>query len=301
MDRLQSMSAFVAVVESGGFSAASRKLGMPLATVSRKVSELEDELRVQLLVRTTRSVALTEPGQEYFTTCRRLLDELHEAERQASGEYRAPRGGLTVSAPMLFGRLYLTPIIVEFLTAYPEVQVELRLTDSIAHLLNEQIDVALRIGELADSASMAVKAGEIRHVVCAAPSYIEKRGAPAHPRELAAHDCITFLALDPATSWSFKSGKRQEKYPVNSRLAVSTADAAADAAIAGLGVTRLLCYQVSQAIGERRLTLLMRDHEPTRLPVHLVYPSGRLVPQKLRAFLDFVLPRLKAKLVFDPV
>jgi DNA-binding transcriptional LysR family regulator len=300
MDRFESMSAFVAVVEAGGFSAASRKLGMPLATVSRKVSELEEQLSVQLLVRSTRNVSLTENGQQYFASCRRLLDELGEAERQVSGEYRAPKGGLVVSAPIVFGRLYLTPIIVDFLKAYPEVHIELRLADSIAHLLEEQVDIALRIGELPDSGIIAARAGEIRHVVVASPAYLKERGIPAHPRELSAHDCVTFLALHAPDEWIFKLGKRTEKYPVQSRLAVNTAEAAADAAIAGLGITRLLCYQVSKAIAERSLTLLMRDHEPIPLPVHLVYTGGRLIPQKLRAFLDFVLPRLKAKLVFDP-
>lgn len=300
MDRFESMSAFVSVVEAGSFSAASRKLGMPLATISRKVSELEDQLRVQLLIRSTRHIALTEPGQQFFETSRRLIDELGEAERLATGEYRAPKGGLVVGAPIVFGRLYLTPIIVAFLKAYPDVDIELRLSDSVAHLLEDHVDVGLRIGELPDSGIMAVRAGEVRHVVCASPAYLKEQGTPAQPRELADYDCVTFLALQGANEWSFKTGKRTEKVPVHSRLAVTTAEAAADAAIAGAGITRLLCYQVSKPIKDGKLRLLLRDYEPAPLPVHLVYPSGRLVPQKLRAFLDFVLPRLKAKLVFDP-
>jgi len=245
-------------------------------------------------------VSLTENGQQYFATCRRVLDELCEAERQVSGEYRAPKGGLVVSAPIVFGRLYLTPIIVDFLKVYPEVHIQLRLSDAISHLQDEHVDIALRIGELPDSGMIAVRAGEIRHVVVASPAYLKERGTPVQPRELSAHDCVTFLALHPAEEWTFKVGKRTEKYAVHSRLAVSTAEAAADAAIAGLGITRLLCYQVSKAMAEKSLTLLMPNYEPTRLPVNLVYAGGRLIPQKLRAFLDFVLPRLKAKLVFDP-
>ena len=299
MDRFESMSAFVAVVEAGGFSAASRKLGMPLATVSRKVSELEDQLRVQLLARSTRKIALTEAGQQYFATCRRLLEDLGEAERLAAGEYSAPRGGLVVSAPIVFGRLYLAPIVVEFLKAYPDVDVELRLADSIVNLIEEHADVAIRIGQLPDSGLIAVKAGEIRHVVCASPAYLAERGTPSHPRELAGHDCITFTALQSPIEWTFVNGKRVEKIPVHSRLSVSTAEAAADAAIAGVGITRLLCYQVSKAITDGSLTVLMRDHEPTPLPIHLVHTSGRVMPQKLRVFLDFVLPRLKVKLVFN--
>jgi DNA-binding transcriptional LysR family regulator len=300
MDRFESMSTFVAVVNAGGFSAASRKLGMPLATVSRRVSELEDELRTQLLVRSTRTIALTDAGRQYFETCRRLLDELADAERLASGEYRAPKGNLGVSAPVVLGRLYLAPIVVDFLKAYPDVTVDLRLADTIGDLIEEQTDVALRVGTLPDSGLIAVRAGEIRHVVCASPRYLAERGVPKHPRELENHDCVTFTVLQSPTEWTFAQGKRIERYRVRSRLAVSTAETAADAAVADLGITRLLCYQVSNAIAEKKLTLLIREFEPPPLPVHLVYASGRLVPQKLRAFLDFVLPRLKAKLVFDP-
>lgn len=300
MDRFESMSAFVAVVEAGSFSAASRKLGMPLATVSRKVSELEDQLRVQLLTRSTRHIALTEPGRQFFETSRRLIEELGEAERLATGEYRAPKGELVVSAPVVFGRLYLTPIIVEFLKAYPEVDVELRLSDSVAHLLEDHVDVGLRIGELPNSGIMAVRAGEVRHVVCASPTYLKRRGTPKLPQEIESHDCITFLALHAANSWTFKAGKKTEKVAVRSRLSTTTAEAAVDAAIADAGITRLFCYQVSKPINDGKLKLLLRNYEPTPVPVHLVYPSGRMVPQKLRAFLDFALPRLKAKLTFDP-
>jgi DNA-binding transcriptional LysR family regulator len=300
MGRFESMSAFVAVVEAGGFSAASRKLGMPLATISRKVSELEEQLRAQLLVRSTRKVALTETGTQYFETCRRLLEDLAEAERQASGEYSAPKGGLTVSAPVVFGRLYLAPIVIAFLKAYPDVDVELRLSDAIVNLIEEHTDIALRIGQLPDSGLMAVRAGQIRHVVCASPRYLAERGIPQHPRDLCAHDCITFTVLHSPTEWTFARGKTIDRIPVRSRLAVSTAEAAADAAVAGVGITRLLCYQVSKAITEGSLTLLLRDFEPAPLPVHLVHSSGRLIPKKLRAFLDFVLPRLKASLVFEP-
>ena len=299
MDRFEAMSAFVAVAEAGSFSAASRKLGTPLATLSRKVSELEEQLKVRLLSRSTRQLALTDSGQEYLTVCKRLLDELHDVERQLSGEYRAPKGELVVSAPIVFGRLYVMPIVVAFLRAYPDVQVDLRLADSVTNLLEDHIDVAVRIGDLPDSAIMAVRAGDIRHVVCASPAYIAAHGAPAHPSALVDHDCISCTALQAPHEWTFKHGNQIERYKVRARLVVTTAEAAADAAIAGAGVTRLLCYQVARAIGDGRLALLMRDQEPNPAPIHLVYPSGRLVPQKLRAFLDFALPRLKAALVFE--
>lgn len=300
MDRFESMSTFVAVVEAGSFSAASRKLGMPLATVSRKVSELEEQLRVQLLVRSTRSLALTDAGQDYFASCRQLLEQLAEAERIASGQYRAPKGLLVVGAPVMFGRMYLAPIVLEFLGAYPEIDIELRLGDAVMNLIDERIDVAVRIGQLSDSGLMAIKAGEIRHVVAASPAYLAQKGSPAHPRELGEHDCITLTPWETPGEWIFSPGSRAEKYPVRSRFSVTTAETALDAAVAGLGITHLFCYQVSKAVADGQLHLLMRPFEPEPFPVHLVYPSRRHSPQKLRAFLDFALPRLKAKLVFAP-
>jgi DNA-binding transcriptional LysR family regulator len=238
MDRLESMSAFVAVAETGGFSAASRKLGMPLATVSHKVSELEQQLSARLLVRSTRKVELTDVGIRYFGTCRRLLEDLAEAERVASGEYLAPKGGLSVSAPIAFGRLYLAPIIIDFLKAYPDIDVELRLADAFVNLnlIRERTDVALRIGNLPDSNLIATKAGEIRHIVCASPSYLSERGIPTHPRELSNYDCITFTALHLSTEWTFTHGRRIEKIPIRSRLSVSTAETAVDAAVAARGL-----------------------------------------------------------------
>ena len=297
MDRFESMSTFVAVVESGGFSAASRKLGMPLATVSRKVAELEEQLSVRLLVRSTRSISLTDAGRDYFESCRRLLDDLAEAERRASGEYQAPKGTLAVGAPVVFGRAYLAPIVVEFLQAYPEVDIDLRLGAGGDNLIEEQIDLAVRIGVLPDSSLMSIRAGEIRHVVSASPGYLERRGQPKHPRELVEHDCVTLAPHETASEWVFMHGTRIEKYPVRSRLTVTTAETAADAAVAGVGITHLFCYQVSRLITEGKLKLLLREFEPPPFPVHLVYTS-RHMPQKLRAFIDFVLPRLKAKLVF---
>lgn len=300
MDRFESMTVFVAVAEARGFSAASRKLGMPLATISRKVAELEDQLRVQLFTRTTRQVALTEIGQQHFATCRRLLEELGEAERLASGEYRAPRGELVVAAPSGLGRSYLTPIVAAFLAAYPDVDIDLRLADRIVNLADEGVDIALRVGELPDSSLIAIRVGTIRQVVCASPAYLKAHGTPTSPSELSLHPCVTFTALGSAHEWAFRHGREVTRIAVRSRLSVSAADAAAEAASAGLGITRLLCYQASPSITAKLLTLLLRGFEPDPLPVSLVYPSGRLMAQKLKAFIDFVVPRLKPKLVFNP-
>jgi DNA-binding transcriptional LysR family regulator len=300
MDRLEAMSAFVAVVEAGGFSAAARRLGTPLTTVSRKVADLEDHLRVRLLTRTTRRVTLTDTGQIFFQRCRRLLDELGESERLASGEYQAPRGGITISAPLALGRLHLAPIISEFLTAYPEIDVDLRLSDKITNVVEDGIDVAVRVGQLPDSSLKALKVGSIRHVICASPSYLARRGTPSKPSDLGSHHCVTFTGLEGAKEWTFRAGRKVERLTVRSRLVVNTAEAAADAVNAGIGITRLLCYQVSDAVLDGRLKLLLRKFEPAPLPVSLVSPDARLIPQKLKAFMDFAGPRLKARLIFNP-
>lgn len=300
MDRFESMTAFVAVVDAGGFSAAARRLGMPLATVSRKVSELEEQLRAQLLTRSTRRVALTEIGQQHYQTCRRLLEELDEAERLASGEFRATRGELIVAAPTGMGSTYLNPIVTEFLKAYPDVDVELRLADRVINLVEEGVDIALRVGELPDSRLIAVNLGTIRHVVCASPSYLKVHGAPATPADLSAHCCVTFTSLEAQHTWTFKMGRQITRVPVRSRLSVGGAEAAANAASVGLGITRLLCYQALPSIRAKKLKLLLREFEPEPIPVSLVYQTRRNMPQKLKAFIDFVVPRIKPKLVFDP-
>ncbi len=297
MDRFESMSTFVAVVEAGGFSAASRRLSMPLATVSRKVSELEDQLGVRLLNRSTRKVTLTEPGQQYFAACQRILDDLGEAERAASGEYEAPRGELVVTAPIVFGRLHVLPVVAEFLKREPEVSIRLQLADRFVNLIEEQVDLAVRIGNLPDSSMIAKRIGSIGYVACASPKYLADRGTPSTPKELVDHCCITFTGIRaPAKEWAFKMGRKETAVSVRPRLVVTTAEAAVDAAIAGVGLARVLSYQVVDAVKRGRLALVLRDYEPEPFPASLVYPSGRHVPQKLRAFLDFAVPRLKGRL-----
>ncbi len=296
MDRLEAMSVFAAVAEAQGFSAASRRLGMPLATVSRKVSELEQSLGVRLLARSTRRVSLTDTGRQYFEACRRILDDVSEAERAAAGEYRAPRGELILTTPIVFGRLHIVPVVTEFLEAYREVHVQMMLVDRVVDLIDEHIDLALRIGELPDSSLIAVRLGTIGRVVCASPAYLAAHGVPAHPRELAGHDAVTFAGLSSPKEWSFRVGGATQRFPVRSRLTVNTAEAALDAVMAGAGLTRVMSYQAAAAVRDGRLVMLLRDYAPEPNPISLVYPSGRLVPLKLRAFLDFAVPRLKARL-----
>jgi DNA-binding transcriptional LysR family regulator len=296
MDRLEAMAILVAAAEAGSLSAASRRLGRPLATVSRKVSELEGHLGTRLLNRSSRRLTLTDAGQSYVVACRRILDEVGEAERAASGEYRAPRGDLTVTAPVVFGRLHVLPVVAEFLEVYREIDIRIVLTDRLVNLFEEHIDLAVRIGILPDSSLFATRIGAIRRVVCASPAYFAKRGTPQSPRDLESHDCISFEVLNAPDAWTFPIEKSQVSIPIHSRLVVNTAEAAVDAAIAGVGITRVLSYQVEAAIRDRSLTLALREFEPASWPVSLVYGGGRLLPLKLRAFLDLAMPRLRTRL-----
>ncbi|MFA5950934.1 MAG: LysR family transcriptional regulator [Hyphomicrobium sp.] len=296
MDRFESISVFVTVVEAGGFSAASRHLGMPLATVSRKVSDLEDLLQVRLINRSTRRITVTEAGEAFFQSSREILESLSEAERAASGEYRTPRGGLTVTAPIVFGRLHVVPVIVEFLRTYSDVTINLQLVDRLVSLVEEHVDVAVRIGKLPDSSMVAARIGSIRLVVCGTPQYLSLRGQPKRPADLLSHDCITVTNLPMNSKWRFKSGRSTSLQPVRSRFSVTTAEAGIDAALAGAGLTQVRCYQVVEAINDGRLKRVLRDYETEPVPLSLVHRSARLTPLKLRAFLDFAVPRIKARL-----
>ena len=296
MDRFDAMATLVAAVDAGSLSAASRALGMPLATVSRKVSELEAHLRTQLVVRTSRKLLLTEAGAAYVAAARRLLDELDDAERAASGEYRTPRGLLTVTAPILFGRLHVEPVLLAFLQAYPEIDARLVLADHFIDLVGEHIDAAVRIGELPDSGLVATRLGAISWVACASPDYLARRGVPGAPEALGAHDCIMFEGLYATNLWTFGRGLQRRAIPIRPRFSVNTAEAAIAAARAGAGVTRVLSYQVAEAVAAGDLQLVLLDHEPEPLPVHLVHTARPLSPLKIRAFLDFAGPRLKEAL-----
>ena len=296
MDRLDAMTVLLAVVEQGSLSAASRHLHLPLATVSRKVSDLEAHLNARLLQRTNRKVALTEAGRSYVEAAREILGRVEEAERAAAGEYSAPKGELTMTAPIVFGRLHVLPVVVDFLKVYPEINLRLMLGDRVSNLVEDHIDLALRIGNLPDSNLIATRLGAIRRTVYASPDYLARHTVPKHPRDLSAHDSITFEGMASTRSWTFIDGKHDLLVPIRSRLAVNTAEAAVDAAVAGLGITRVLSYQAARAEKTGRLVPLLADFEPPPAPVHLVYPSQGLVPLKLRALMDFATPRLRATL-----
>lgn len=296
MDRFESMSIFVTAVEAGSLSAAARLRGTPLATVSRKISELEAHLGTRLLNRSGRTMSLTNAGRSYLIDCKRILEDVGEAERAVSGEYQAPKGALTVTAPIVFGRLRLLPIVVDFLGAFPEINLRLLLSDRAVNLFEDQVDLALRIGHLPDSSLIAFRLGTIRLVVCASPDYFAARGTPSTPADLSAHDCVTFESLMASDAWLVPDGRSNSSVAVHSRLVVNTAEAAIDAAIAGVGITRVLSYQVADALRAGTLAVALQDFEPEPWPVSFIHTSGRLLPLKVRAFLDFATPRLKATL-----
>lgn len=294
MDRLDAMSVFIAVVEGGSLSAASRALHSPLPTVSRKVSELEAHLGVRLITRTSRKIILTEAGESYLGAAREILGRVEEAERRASGEYVSPRGDLTMTAPIVFGRLHVLPVVTDFLKAFPDINIRLTMSDRSVSLADEQIDVALRVGQLADSTLIALRLGAIRTTVYANPDYLRRNPALTHPRELAGRDCIAFEGLLSNRFWTFRDGQQEISTPIRPRLSVNTAEAAVDAASAGLGITRVMAYQARRAVEAGLLVPLLEGFELEAAPVQLVYLSQGLMPLKLRTFLDFAAPRLRA-------
>ena len=298
MDRLEAMSLLVAVAEAGSLSAAGRKLGAPLPTVSRKISELEAHLNTRLLIRSTRRLALTESGAAYVAAAKRILDEVGEAERAASGEHAAPRGDLVITAPIVFGRLHVLPVIAEFLTRWPEINVRLALSDRNLHLIDDRIDIAVRIGAPADSALLSTRVGAVRRVVCGSPAYFATQSVPKRPEDLTALTAVTFDQLSTPEHWTFHDpkSKREIRARVRARLAVNTAEAAIDGAVAGLGVTRVLSYQVAQAAADGRIEIVLAEYEPAPASVSLIHGQQGLTPVKVRMFLDFAAPRLRARL-----
>jgi DNA-binding transcriptional LysR family regulator len=298
MDRLEAMTILLKVVDKGSFSAAGRDLGVPLATVSRKVSELETHLGTRLLVRTTRKVALTDAGAGYVASARRILEEIDETERVAVGEFQAPRGELILTAPVFFGRLHILPIVTDFLAAYPEIDVRLLLSDRNLHLIDDHVDMAVRIGPLPDSGMVATRVGAMRTVVCASPKLLSAHAMPQSPKDLAALPCVRFDFLSSAPAWPFRlgGGTGRIEVPIRPRLSVSTAEAAVWAAVQGVGVTRVLHYQCADAVRDGSLRILLAEFEVEPLPMHLMHAGRGALPSKMRVFLDFAADRLRERL-----
>jgi DNA-binding transcriptional LysR family regulator len=292
MDRIDNVAVFAEVADRGSFAQAARHLNRSAAAVTRAVAELEARLGVRLLNRTTRAVSVTEAGQRFLAGARRILADLAEIEQAAIGQGRAPRGELRVTAPIVFGRRHVLPLVTDFLARYREVSVRLTLLDRPTDLVEEGFDAAIRIGALADSSAIATRVGALRRIVVATPAYLKRRGRPKSPGDLAAHDIVAFAGIDGVERWRFAGDVEAAIRP---RLIVNTAEAAIDVAIAGFGITRVLSYQAVDALSEQALVRLLREHEGAETPIHVVYPDGLHPPPKLRAFLDTLVPRLRQR------
>ena len=294
MDRLQAMTTFVAVVDSGGFASAARKLNLSPPVVTRAVAELEERLGLRLLTRTTRVVRVTDAGARFAEDCRRILADIEEAETVATGTHAAPRGTLTLTAPVLFGQLYVTPILVRYLQQYPEVDVQCLFLDRVVNVVEEGIDVAVRIGELPDSSLQAARVGRVRRVLVAAPAYLKAHGVPQHPEDLARHAIVSASGVTPVSQWRFNDAGKSLLQRLQPRMRTTTNDSAIVAALAGLGITRLLSYQVAAHVRSGALQVLLEDFETAPLPVHVVHHEGRRATQKVRAFIDLAVDTLRA-------
>ncbi len=297
MDRLEAMSVIIAVTETGSLSAASRRLRSPVATVSRKVAELETRLNAQLFQRTSRRMTLTDAGRSYIDACKRIIEQVDDAEREVSGEYRIPKGQLAVTAPWGLGHTHLLPLAIEFLEAYPDISLRLMLTDRVVNTSEENVDIAVRVGFLPDSNMISTRIGSIRVVVCASPSYLETRGHPKQLGDLGTHDCITIDDHDTPSVWRFVRRGRASVAPIRSRLCVNTSEAAVLAAIDGAGLARVMSYKMDDAKRAGKLAVVLEEFEPEPLPVHIIYAPRKPVPVKLRAFLNWMTPRLKDRLI----
>jgi len=297
LDRLEAMTLLLAAVEHGSLSKASRELRLPLATVSRKVAELESHLKATLLIRSTKGLELTPTGRSYVASVKGILEQLDEVERIAAGEYTEPKGDLAVTAPIMFGRLHVLPVVTQFLAAFPEIAVSLKLTDRVAHFQDDQIDAAVRVGTLPDSSLVAARLGEVRQVMCASPDYLASNGVPATPDDLVLHKVVSYENVGLPAEWSFESGGVQMRVTLRSRLSVDTIDAAIDAGLAGAGLIRAMSYQVVEFVRAGRMRVVLESFERPPLPVHLVYTSQNRLPLKLRAFIDSVVPRLRERLL----
>jgi DNA-binding transcriptional LysR family regulator len=294
MDRLQAMTTFVAVVDSGGFASAARKLSLSPPVVTRAVAELEERLGLRLLTRTTRVVRVTDAGARFAEDCRRILAEIDEAETAATGTHAAPRGTLTLTAPVLFGQLVVTPILVRYLQQFPEVDAQCLFLDRVVNVVEEGIDVAVRIGELPDSSLQATRVGRVRRVLVAAPAYLQAHGVPRRPQDLAGHVIASASGVNPVSEWRFNDAGKPLMQRLQPRLRTTTNDSAIAAAVAGLGITRLLSYQVAALVAAGRLQVVLEDFEAAPLPVHVVHHEGRRATQKVRAFVDLAVASLRA-------
>ncbi|HYG44964.1 MAG TPA: LysR family transcriptional regulator [Bordetella sp.] len=292
MDRWQAMRIFIKVAETESFAESARQLHMSAPAVTRAIAALESLIGARLFVRTTRSVKLTEPGSRYLGDCRRILSDLAEAEAAAAGSYTAPSGTLAVTASALFGQMYVLPVLHEFLQRHPAVNGRILFVDRQVNLIEEGIDVAIRIGRLPDSGFSAIKVGSVRRVVCGAPAYFKKHGVPDTPADLKHHRITASTGAWVSPEWRFAGDQR---VTIHNWLQSNTNEAAIATAVAGLALTRVLQYQIGPALSEGKLQIVLAGHEEPPLPIHVLYAEGRQAPAKVRAFVDLAVARLRAK------
>ena len=292
MDQLHLMRVYVAVTEEEGFAAASRRLGMSPPAVTRAISALEESLGVKLLNRTTRYVRATEAGVRYFEDSKRILQDVNIANEAALGINAEPKGHLSVTAPVLFGQKHVLPGVVEYLKRYPQTKVNAVFLDRTVNLLEEGFDVGVRIGELADSTMRAKKVGEVKLVLVASPDYLQQHGVPATPQELIDHTIINSGSNNFSHDWYFKQGNQKIQHRIQPRLTVTTNQAAINAAKLGLGITRVVSYQVASELQEHSLALVLEDHQLEPLPIHIIHREGRYSSTKVRAFIDLMADHL---------
>ncbi|MEY2932450.1 MAG: hypothetical protein RL033_3199 [Pseudomonadota bacterium] len=294
MDKLRALRTFVAIADAGSLTAAAHALGSSLPAVVRLLAALEAELGVRLFQRTTRRIALTDAGRRYLERCRQLETLLEEADADVRAEQTEPRGTLSVTAPVLFGTRHVASGVTAFVQRYREVRVDLQLFDRVVNLVEEGLDVGVRIGELEDSSLIARPVSTLRRLTVAAPTYLKRSGSPAHPRELREHNCI--LRSDRnVSSWSYRHDGKLISVPVQGNLRVNETAVAAEACVAGLGVGYFLAYQVARELAEGSLRILLGDFELPPRPIHIVYPGARLLPARTRVFIDFLLEHLQAE------
>ncbi|MBC2653956.1 LysR family transcriptional regulator [Pseudomonas sp. MSSRFD41] len=300
MDRFQEMQVFVCVAQEQGFAAAARRLNLSAASVTRAVAALEQRIGTQLLVRTTRNVHLSEAGQRYLEDCRRILAEVQDAEASAAGIHAQPRGQLSLTAPVLFGELFVTPLLVRYLQRYPQVSVNALLVDRMANMVDEGIDVAVRIGELPDSGQHSIRVGQVRRVICASAAFLASHGRPQHPEDLRQAPVIAPSSIGQARNWQFNVAGRALSIRPEPRLLVSASQAAITAASLGLGLTRVLSYQVADKVAAGQLEIVLEAFEQPPLPIHVVYQGGRKAPARVRSFVDFAVQALREHPSLNP-
>lgn len=300
MDRLQAMKTFVAVVDAGGFTPAARKLDISLSVVSRVITDLETHLGVRLLTRTTRVVRPTATGAAYYENCRRILAEIDDAELAATGAHAAPRGRLTITASVLFGRRFVTPVVVDYLRQYPEVDVDCLFIDRVVNFIDEGIDVGVRIGDLPSSSLQAIPVGHVRRVVCAAPDYLARHGVPASPLALGEHPIIQTTGISTMPEWRFQRDGEPLAIKLAPRMGTTTNDSAIAAAVSGFGIARVLSYQIADELRDGRLRLLLEDFEPAPLPIHVIHREGRHAMHKVRTFIDLAVETLRGSAFLNP-